>query len=628
MNNSIIQHTKTSKKLIGQTGKTTLLLLLVTIQILTVAFVQSIRANAASTDVTLNFTELTTHPQAAAEPQIWQRQITELGLFNGRLLAGYGDYNSNTGPVDINPFNISTGMFEGVAATFPTESIGNWKVINGKIYTTNIDARNCYNCAIGYAVSSDGSSWEIESPVSGLHIYDIETLTGTDLWLFGSTDTTGEGVATVWRSTDEGETWVEVETPAPRGNRYYWGRAMGGKMYLQAFDGVGFEIDDQDPVQIFDGTNWTTGTTEPICYAGDYNGGPNPVVFDGKIVCYWTDHIRTFDGTDVVEIEPHGLTASLTTPDSRLFNGIAGDTKTTSDGYYMIDFSQQYDTEEPEQILRSPDLVRWQSLKGLPTNTTAMAIDEANGKIYVGTYDAKLYVADLPDVPDNLPLPEDDDEEDPLDDLNNDGTPDVEQAKVASLTNESTGKTIALELSDGCEVQSIEIADEDMLGMQDDEFSYDNSLLDFTADCGDLGATTTVEVFYYDVSQADALARKYDPRTEAYALIEDATIATQNIGSHIVTTISYQVTDGESLDVDGEVNGVIVDPVGLAALTTSSSDPDSRPGAATSRETGRLAKSGTNALLTYGMTVVLIIASTLLAYFTLKHSKKSFTDHT
>lgn len=581
------------------------------------------KATAADTDVTLNFAELATHPQAAAEPVDWQRQITELTLFNGKLLAGYGDYNSNTGPVDINPFDIDTNSFEGVSVTFPTESIGNWKVINGKLYTTNIDARGCANCAIGYAVSADGSNWEVKSPITGLHIYDIETLTGTDLWLFGSSGP-GEGEATVWRSLDDGDTWNEVETPATGGNRYYWGKALDGKMYFQAFDGMGYEIDDQDPVQIFDGTNWSTGTVDPVCYAGDYNGGPNPVVFDDKIVCYWTDHLRTFDGTTVTEVIPPTLTTTVTEPgSSRLFNGVAGDTKTTSDGYYMIDFSQQFDIEKPEQILRSPDLVRWQSLKGLPEKTTAMTIDEEHGKIYVGTFDAKLYVADLPAMPDNLPFPGEEEEEPPVDpDLNDDGTPDSEQTNVASLTNEATGKAIALELSDGCDVQSFDTADENALPAQDQEFHYNNGLIDFTADCGDPGATTTVKVFYYGVTETDASARKYDPRTETYALIEGATISTQTIDSQPVTIVSYQVTDGQSLDVDSEENGIIVDPVGLAAATNQTPNPTT-----TNQDSNTLAKSGDNNTIVYSFAAVLTVSLTLLAYFSPQRSKKYFTTH-
>lgn len=572
---------------------------------------------AADNDVILEFTELTTHPQAAAEPAIWQRQITELTVFNGKLLAGYGDYNSNTGPVSINPYDIDTDSFEGVSVVFPSESIGNWKEINGKLYTTNIDARSCTNCATGYAVSINGSDWEVKSPITGLHVYDIETLTGTDLWLFGSSGA-GDGAATVWRSLDDGETWDEVDTPAS-GIRYYWGAAMGGKMYIQAFNGYNHD----NPVQVFDGTNWTTGTTDPVCYAGDYNGGPNPVIFNDKIVCYWTDHLRSFNGTNVTEVEVPWLATTQTEPGARLYNGLAGDTKVTGDGYYMIDFSQQFDIEKPEQILRSPDLVRWQSLQGLPNQTTAMAIDEENGKIYVGTYDAKLYVADLPDMPDNLPFP-DDDEEPPVEaDLNNDGTPDSEQPNVASLTNESTGKAIALELSNDCEVQSLETADEGNLEAQDTEFDYGNSLLDFTADCGAPGATTTVKIFYHDVSEAGATARKYDPRTESYTPIETATLSVETIDSQPATVISYEVTDGQSLDIDGEENGVIVDPIGLAAAI--SPDPDATSDGS---DSSQLAQSGKNSVITYSLAALLSVTSLMFAYLSARQGKKPFTTHT
>lgn len=568
---------------------------------------------AAGTDVELSFTELGTHPQVAAEPADWQRQITELTLFNGKLLAGYGDYNSNTGPIEINPFNISTGTFEGVSVMFPSESIGNWKVINGKLYTTNIDARGCYNCAIGYAVSADGSNWEIKSPVTGLHIYDIETLTGTDLWLFGSVDAgNDEGVAAVWRSLDDGETWNEVETPSPGGNRYYWGTAMNGKMYFQAFDGVGFEVDDIDPVQVFDGTNWTTGTTEPVCYAGDHNGGPNPVVFNDKIVCYWTDHLRTFDGTEVVEVVPSNITTTLTEPGARLFNGVAGDTKVTSDAYYMIDFTQSFDVEKPEQILRSPDLVRWQSLQGLPSKTTAMAIDEEGDKIYVGTADAKLFAADLPALSE-LPFPGE--PEEPGEDMNNDGVADVDQENVSVLISPVTGKSVVLELSDECDIQSFEVKSETQAETQDAQFNYTDGLVDFTAGCGSAGVTSSVKIFLYDANLSESNVRKYNPNTGTYTAIDGAALEQQAVNEREVTLLSYSVTDGSELDVDGLANGVIVDPVGAGvAINTGSGGGAAAGGSAMSS----LARTGLPQYIFLG---IALTAISLTSYFVWQHNR-------
>jgi hypothetical protein len=44
-------------------------------------------------------------------------------VFNGKLITGFGDYNANTGPIGINPFDMSlVASFDGVALNCPSES--------------------------------------------------------------------------------------------------------------------------------------------------------------------------------------------------------------------------------------------------------------------------------------------------------------------------------------------------------------------------------------------------------------------------------------------------------------------------------------------------------------------------
>lgn len=515
------------------------------------------QGDATGNTETLEFTELATHPQAAAMPANWQKQITELTVFKGKLLAGYGDYNSNIGPIAINPYDIESGSFEGVAATLPSESIGNWKEINGKLYTTTIDARGCGHCASGYAVSEDGSSWEIKTPINAFHIFDITTLNGSDLWLLGSSGS-GDGVATAWRSVDNGESWNTVKISDNSGTRYYWGRTFDGKMYIQEVGGQ-----NDVPMDIFDGNGWSTGTNTRACYGGDYSGGPNPIMFKNKMVCYWTDHLRTFNGQTVSLINPEPLTIQINDPGTYLSYGVNNSTIATSNAFYMLDFLQSFEEGAPERVLRSPDLSRWQSLEGLPSGTTAMTVDEDNEKIYVGTSDAKLYVADLPELPftsEEEPTPN-------FEDANDDGITDSMQPNVSVMSNTVTGKTTVLELGDECEIQAANTESESSLSSTDSGFEYANALLNFTADCATPGATTTVKLFYYDVENSNFTLRKYNPNTSGYGTVKDALISQQTINGHNVLVAEYSVTDGEELDTDGRQDGIIVDPVGIAANT-------------------------------------------------------------
>ena len=112
----------------------------------------------AEAAVPLNFTLLGTHPQAAAQATSDGKRINKLQVFNGKLIAAYGDYQNNTGPIDINPFDIAGGSFDGSALSVPTESLGNWKVINGKLYSTTIDATCSGSCPSGFGSTSEFSA--------------------------------------------------------------------------------------------------------------------------------------------------------------------------------------------------------------------------------------------------------------------------------------------------------------------------------------------------------------------------------------------------------------------------------------------------------------------------------------
>ncbi|MCA9329339.1 hypothetical protein KDA11_01735, partial [Candidatus Saccharibacteria bacterium] len=71
------------------------------------------------------------------------------------------------------------------------------------------------------------------------------------------------------------------------------------------------------------------------------------------------------------------------------------------------------------------------------------------------------------------------------------------------------------------------------------------------------------------------ILRKYNATTDTYATIEDAVISVVSLNGTTATKATYQVTDGGDLDADGEANGVIVDPAGLADGDPSSASSTS-----------------------------------------------------
>lgn len=153
-------------------------------------------------------------------------------------------------------------------------------------------------------------------------------------------------------------------------------------------------------------------------------------------------------------------------------------------------------------------------------------------------------------------------------DANNDGTPDSEQTNVASFVNPVTGKYATLEVSDSCTIRSA-TADAESASSKDAAFDYPLGLMNFSLICDTPGATIDVSQFYYDSTLTSTSFRKYNSTNHSYKTVEGATVSQTTIGTSNVSKVTYQVTDGGSLDEDGVVNGTIIDPSGVATVVLS-----------------------------------------------------------
>ncbi len=149
-------------------------------------------------------------------------------------------------------------------------------------------------------------------------------------------------------------------------------------------------------------------------------------------------------------------------------------------------------------------------------------------------------------------------------DLNGDSIDDSTQSNVGGYINPITGKITAIDVGQDCELTTDDYVGENQLTVQDSAYDYESGLWDFEADCGTPGYTTTIKLYYYDISPEGKVLRKHNPNTNAYFTINDANISTQNINGHSVTVVTYQITDGGERDIDGLMNGLIKDPAGLA----------------------------------------------------------------
>ncbi len=81
--------------------------------------------------------------------------------------------------------------------------------------------------------------------------------------------------------------------------------------------------------------------------------------------------------------------------------------------------------------------------------------------------------------------------------------------------------------------------------------------------CAHSGFTTTVSWFFHGIDGAGLTPYKYHPTTGVFREIPDATLETVEVPAGVVAILSYPITDGGPLDVDGAADLQITDPVGL-----------------------------------------------------------------
>lgn len=298
--------------------------------------------------VSLDYELLGTHPEAAAEDTERARTLHTLEYLNDKIYAGYGDYDVNTGPVEINPFDLNADAFTGSELQVPTEEINQIRTINGKLYAPTIDPLGGPIAMGGYAV---GEPWELNMQLEGVHFYDMATLTGTDLWVAGA----GPENAMVWRSTDNGTTWENAFTEESD-TRFYWIANLNGKIYVQV---------NGHPVRIFDGTTWTDGTIQAI---NEENG--KVIVFKDKIIST-LNGMSSYDGTKVSKV-----------------NSFIG----TSRNFY-VDGDYLYVVRWDGSLARTNDMLGWQELE-VPDHASSVAVHD--GTVYIGTTDSKIYASTEP----------------------------------------------------------------------------------------------------------------------------------------------------------------------------------------------------------------------------------------
>jgi YVTN family beta-propeller protein len=147
-------------------------------------------------------------------------------------------------------------------------------------------------------------------------------------------------------------------------------------------------------------------------------------------------------------------------------------------------------------------------------------------------------------------------------DINGDSIIDALQQNISNVIPQQQSVPVYLEVTGGCD--QIREFREITMQQLDEGYIYPKGIYDFRLTCANPGENTTVKLTFFDTTmQSGMIVRKY---TSSFSTIPNALVSSQTISGKPSIVVTYQLTDGGSLDSDGTVNGEIRDPVGLAVL--------------------------------------------------------------
>lgn len=325
------------------------------------------------------FEYLGKHPQAALQPENSAgRIIRTLKAWNGKIYAGYGDWNVNSGPIALTPYDPASKAFASTPEFHAdTETIDLFREIGGRLFAPSIDPRYNADYTVGtIQPSTTGAStvqWSGVTPVGMVHDFDMVSLNGpNDLWLAGSKDFgTGYDHAVVYHSADGGTTWqLSLDQSGSTGKhaRFYMIGAYGGKLYTQGIEFGNDYIANRMPnSKVFDGSRWSDGPS--LANSGFFYHAEE---YAGKMI-----------------FQTHNQGGNLIAFDGRNSTAIKGNVRNYTiapDGYlYLLSYDGT--------ISKTQDLNVWQNVTLAPAGS--VAIEVLDNYIYVGTQSSDMYRANV-----------------------------------------------------------------------------------------------------------------------------------------------------------------------------------------------------------------------------------------
>jgi hypothetical protein len=383
--------------------------------------------------------ETSKHPQAKLQPQkvagvdTVARWLSSLKVYNGRLYAGYGDYDKNgtsalgpNGQLAITPFDPSVGFAATPVFEMRAEALPLYRILYGRLFAVINDASD-NNVLRNYATDSIGSTWSEVDKVEADHVFDIAyterfhttcqctpegvcTVYGYtgDIWLVGSRIND----AVIWHSEDGGQHFSVYKTMTPlydsglTHSRFYFAGVIQNKLYVQPYDfavssnpnnanqklrNISYVVDGDD-------LTWRKGPDLFPRRGAQGDKGYQPQVFNNQLV-YQTypstegsiRKLRAFTPGAVFPTYVQGTVTDIDLP--------ASVSNFTIDGQYLyvllLDGSvarttdltlpwSQWETYPPFMELDTDDEVP-------PIRAAGRSIAVLNGVLYVGTTQAQIW---------------------------------------------------------------------------------------------------------------------------------------------------------------------------------------------------------------------------------------------
>ncbi len=149
------------------------------------------------------------------------------------------------------------------------------------------------------------------------------------------------------------------------------------------------------------------------------------------------------------------------------------------------------------------------------------------------------------------------------------GAYEVEQA-APNITQSSGSKLAKLITPAGVVNQSFAAVNTTSLPKdnQDVNYQYPFGLATFTLEVPN-ASTQAISLFYETSLKADQLVpRKYNTVNQTYSDVPNAQLTNSTVDGKTGVLLTYDITDGGGLDQDGQINGIIIDPIGLAQEDT------------------------------------------------------------